>query len=659
MSWIQKLYETYENCQSIIGDCSSENEALLLPICHTTQMAQIEIVIDMNGNFKRAKVISKDNARTIVPCTESSGGRSGKSPVNHPLCDKLQYIAKDFIEYGGEVTIGYRKDPKEPYEIYINSLRKWCESEFSHPSVEAILKYTEKGTVIKDLINNKVLHVDQNTMKLIKMRPPKQKDSKSNDFSIFDLLPGKENKKGEIENWQALAFVRWIVETPNSPHAAVHTDLSIFNSWIKYYESTKVKKQFCHVTGKQIPLAEQHPAKVRNDGDKAKLISSNDTSGFTFRGRFLTSDQACGVGFEVTQKAHNALRWLIGRQGYKRGDLAIVAWSTVGKEIPDPMSDAYSLLGVDLLPSDSGTLTSTSQELALKLNKKIAGYASNLGKTVDIVVLGLDSATPGRMAICFYRELTGSDFIERINRWHESCSWIHDYRQKEIIDSKTGKKKKIHVKFVGAPAPNDIAEAAYSKNIDDKLRKSAVTRIFPCIIDGQRIPRDLVESVVRRASNRHSMENWEWNKTLSIACALYRKYYEKEEFGMALDENRRTREYLYGRLLALAESLEQWALNKSGEKRQTNAERLMQRFADHPYTTWRNIELALSPYKARLAGKSAKRQQIISEVIAMFETDDFKNDKRMSGEFLLGYHCQREALWKKNDDEKEQVSDGT
>ena len=113
---------------------------------------------------------------------------------------------------------------------------------------------------------------------------------------------------------------------------------------------------------------------------------------------------------------------------------------------------------------------------------------------------------------------------------------------------------------------------------------------------------------------------------------------------MALDLNRKTRDYLYGRLLALAESLEVWALEESGEKRETNAARLMQRFAEHPYSTWRTIELALAPYKARLGKRALKRLRLIDEVIASFEPDEFINDKRLSGEFLLGYHCQREDL---------------
>ncbi|KGP75382.1 CRISPR-associated protein Csd1 [Desulfosporosinus sp. Tol-M] len=652
MSWLQKLYQTAENCQSMIESGSDENEVPLLPICHTTQKAQIEIVINQDGSFKRAGVIPKEEARTVIPCTEASGGRAGKKPETHPLCDKLQYLAGDFVGYGGEVTSGYAKEPKEPHEKYKKLLRNWCKSEFRHPKAEAVLKYVEQGTVIKDLIAYQILFVDTDG-KLLKQWE-EEPDKVVPD--IFKLLPGKENKKtGEIDSWQADAFIRWIIEMPNDPQSATWKDTDLFESWSKYYSSTKDSKTFCFVTGTEVMAADQHPAKIRNDGDKAKLISANDTSGFTFRGRFLSAQQACGVGFEVTQKAHNVLRWLISRQGYRRGDQAIVAWATSGKEIPDLMADSFSMLDLEAMESDSEPAASTAQDLAIKLSKKIAGYSTELGDTTSIVVLGLDSATPGRMAISFYRELTGSDFLDRIKKWHQTCCWIHDYRSKEIIDLQTGKKKKLHLRFVGAPAPSDIAEAAYGLRVDDKLRRSMVERVIPCIVDGRKLPRDLVESAVRRASKRISMEEWEWNKTLSIACALYKKYYEKEDFDMALDENRKARDYLYGRLLALADSIEEWALNDSGEKRQTNAARLMQRFADRPYSTWRTLELALGPHKARLGGKSAKRQQLISEVIDMFKPEDFINDKKLSGEFLLGYHSQRNALWKKRDEEKPNV----
>jgi CRISPR-associated protein Csd1 len=636
MSWIQKLYETYNNCQSMVGVESDNDEVPLLPVCHTTQKAQIEIVIDGDGNFRRANVIPRDKARTIIPCTESSGGRTS-GEASHPLCDKLQYIAKDYPNYGGD---------KDPYSAsFIVQMGKWCSSDYSHPKAMAVLTYVKKGNVIGDLINHGVLIAGEDGKLLTKWDKKKTEDVPK----IFQIL-GSQSQKD--------AFIRWEVETPGDPETRVWRDRTLWGKWISYYTNTKKEESICYVTGENGFIADQHPAKLRNDGDKAKLISSNDSSGFTFRGRFLTADQAAAVGFETAQKAHFALRWLISRQGYRKGDQAIVAWATSGISIPKPTDDPLSIIGIDELPIDEMPSVSTAQEVAIRFKKKIAGYGKELGDISDVVVMGLDSATPGRMSITYYRELTGSDFLQRINDWHESCAWIHYYGWIETQGGKNNKtSKRKNIPFIGAPAPSDIAEAAYGHRVDDKLRKITVERILPCIIDGQQIPRDLVDSAVRRASNRAGKEKWEWEKTLSIACALFKKYNRKEKYQMALDTNRKTRDYLYGRLLALAESLEEWALNTAHENRDTNAARLMQRFAERPYSTWRTIELSLAPYKARLGGKSKKRQRIIDEVIASFNENDFLNDKRLSGEFLLGYHCQREYLRSLVDTSKETSDD--
>lgn len=117
---------------------------------------------------------------------------------------------------------------------------------------------------------------------------------------------------------------------------------------------------------------------------------------------------------------------------------------------------------------------------------------------------------------------------------------------------------------------------------------------------------------------------------------------------MTLERERTTREYLYGRLLALAEHLESRALYVGGEKRATNAEKLMQRFADRPYSTWLILEAGLTPYKVRLRARRPgflhKMEIEFDGVVNAFNPDDFTSDKRLTGEFLLGYHCQREAL---------------
>ena len=364
MSWIQKLYETYNNCQESIGYSQEEGVRPLLPICHITTQAQIEIVIDGEGNFRRANVIvNKDDATTIIPCTEGSASRAGSKPENHPLCDKLQYVAGDFSKYGGTVTSGFAKNPEIPYKNYIEILAKWCNSEFAHPKSKAILNYVEKGTVIKDLVEHQILFIGSDGFFLSKSEVKREKIT-PNIFSVIDLQDG--------------AFIRWVVESPGVLETKVWRDKTLWESWKNYYLSTKEKEPICFVSGESAILSSNHPKYIRREGDGAKLISSNDTSGFTYRGRFLNDTQACNVSLEVSQKAHYALLWLVSRQGYRKDDLAIVAWAISGVSIPKPTDDPLSILGIDELPTDAPPTASTAQEVAIKLKRRLLATEQRL-----------------------------------------------------------------------------------------------------------------------------------------------------------------------------------------------------------------------------------------------------------------------------------------
>jgi CRISPR-associated protein Csd1 len=98
----------------------------------------------------------------------------------------------------------------------------------------------------------------------------------------------------------------------------------------------------------------------------------------------------------------------------------------------------------------------------------------------------------------------------------------------------------------------------------------------------------------------------------------------------------------------VAEYIEEKALYVAGEKRDTNVARLFQRFSDRPYSTWLTIEKSLTPYKTRLLTKRPSKlrdmKDLLDKLICMFDPADFTNDKRLTGEFLLGYHCQRLTL---------------
>ena len=151
LSWISKLYETDQNCQDRIGDL--EDRVPLLPIAHTTQQAQIEVVVDEGGSFIRSSVINRDDATTIIPCTEESSGRTS-GPVPHPLFDKLQYVAGDYDKFDGS--------KKSCYTEYISQLESWCSSPYGNYKVKTLLSYLKKGTLIQDLINDNVLICNDN-----------------------------------------------------------------------------------------------------------------------------------------------------------------------------------------------------------------------------------------------------------------------------------------------------------------------------------------------------------------------------------------------------------------------------------------------------------------------------------------------------------------
>ena len=645
MSWMQKLYRTYE---SILEQGITDDAEPLTPVGHTIQNAHIVIVIDGQGNFQTARVMPPKTA-ILLPATESSENRtSGEAP--HPLADKIQYVAKDYADYGGE--------KKAYFDGYLKQLKAWCESPFTHPKVQAVLNYVAKGRVVADLVESGIFQLDSGNKVLNKW------EADGDAPLIFSVLP---KTKGEIEFGSAL--VCWQVEIAGDVHSQTWTDKTIQQSWADYAASEKADKGFCLVQGEEAIISTMHPAKLRHTGDKAKLISSNDTAGYTFRGRFATAEEAASVSADVSAKAHSALRWLISRQGIRNGDQVTVAWAISGKPVPSPMKDISAELDwADMEnwdisavenPDEFSSQTSSEQPspnwsvnigraAAQIIKKKLHGYQAELKAHEQISLIMLDSATPGRMALTYYQEFLPADYFATLDAWIDDFSWYQRYS----IEVPNGKKtdKRTQWRFV-PPSPYSIAEAVYGKSLSDTLKKQLYARLLPVIAGGTSvpIPEDLVRQSFQAACNPNGCENWEWQRNIGVACALYKGWRarhhdlsQRRTYPMSLDTQNRSRDYLYGRLLAVAENTESYALYLAGEKRATTAERYMQRFAEHPFATWRNIELALKPYQERLRNNGKDTgAQAIGEIMELFATDDFTCDDKLSGEFLLGYHCQK------------------
>lgn len=530
------------------------------------------------------------------------------------------------------------------YEEYMKRLQDWCSSPYAHPYVQAVYTYLQKKCLIHDLSEYKILPLNQDGS-LMK----NWKGGKGNAPAIFQNM---DKDKTAFDS-----FVRFSVN-----EVRLCDDPDVWKSFQDYMEEELQKEDYCYAEGKKTKISELSPYKVRNAGDRAKLISSNDTTNFTFRGRFLTAGEAMAIGYEATQKAHSALRWLISRQGTPYGEEIILTWGMGNEPLPSSQSDTLDMVqqgwdefGFDR--NDAAAVTKTEESFAKAFNKVIQGYKERIPANASISVIALDAAVPGRLAIRYYRELQGSRFLERIEDWHRKFRWKLEYRKAEL---KPGEKPE-QVSFIGAPAPLAIVEAVYGKKADDKLKKQAIERILPCIIDGKNIPLDIMKSAVSRATAGVSLEFWEANKVRSIACALVCGYYARkgESITMGLDKNCSDRSYVFGRILACAEQVERHGQRLSGadaNMRVTNAERLMAAFTKRPKHTTDLLHTKLRPYLDRIRTKSNYDSSAYLTMLSLLDRlgPEAFTDEPLSEKYLLGYASQKLAFMEKNKEYKEQ-----
>ena len=661
MSWLSRLYHTYEQVKD---NADAQLHYALMPYYHVKQNVQIIVTINDKGDFVSARLARDGNGKlksqvTTIPATNDSATRTS-SPVAHPLADKLQYVAKDFFIKS--------KNKKDVFDLFEKTLTDWCQSPFSHPKAQAVLRYTQKGTLTQDLINASIILADE-TGNILYV-----KNASDYPDSILALLV---KNGGEFD--QGSAFVAWEVINADIAQGDITTwkDDSLFTAWQNYYASFDSKEGFCHVTGEHKALASKHPNRVLKSASNAKLISANDMSGFTFLGRFTDDDksiakqgyQAVNISAEVTEKAHAALAWLLTSQGHEESGQAMVAWAIDGSKIPQPykpivpqavIEDAWGDFDSEEFADidDSDEIEEQSSKLhhhkdigsqfAHNLKKTMQGYRQKLTDNDQISVISLDSATPGRMAVTYYYEAMPDDYLTAIADWYDNFAWYAFY-----FDKETNQKRMT----IQAPTPYQIAVSAYGSRVSDAVKKQVVSQVLPVIVEGhyRQIPKTLMDLCVKHACNPLGLENWEWEQNLSVACSLYRGYYnrlkndKKRSYTVALQENYTSRDYLYGRLLAIAEDIESLALYVAGENRVTTAQRYMQQFANRPFSTWRNIELSLDPYMKRLKNNRPdylfNKQNLLNDVMSKFDINDFNNNTPLSGEFLLGYHCQKMAFY--------------
>lgn len=641
MSLWSNLLQTYDAVQAATGISSAENDGApdvrktLLPVYHTTMKTQLLVEIDYNAQLRG---IEKDNKPfdIIIPCTEQSAGRSGRNPKPHPLCDQLQYVDSAY--------------DVDKHREYMEQLDEW---KGDNVKLNAIYRYLAEHSVIDDARAQGV-----------------------------DIQSEKDSKIG----------VRFSVMVPGGDHVP-HTwqDPEIRDLWIAHQEH-QGKRLGTDMLGAELYVPSSNfPKNIVSVNGNAKLISANDATNFTFRGRYVDRDEALIIDALASQKIHSTLKWLVGNNGTITGTQAIVIWAVDSKPIEhivDCFGDSFDV--DESLPDyDDRTDYDKLQEAygqteinyAERFGKLLRGYGGN--PSLDwmrkherrIAIAIFDAATTGRLSVTFYRELTENEYIENVLQWHKDSAWPLTRRNQAGIDAlknpddaRKAAVIPLSIRYIGTPSFVDIINCIYDddERVGDRyvrFKKKVEKQLVECMFGNNSLPGSFLRQAFYRVIRPNGYDNAAaWRRDFEIACSMWKKHFVEEDskcpeqernpITMALDKERDDRDYLYGRLLALADGFEYRILMQQGRSgtvgRSTNAVRLMSNFAAKPYVTWKNIWTQLTPYINyawnHAPGIAKSFQNDIDEVMSLFNDGDIENNDALSPLFLFGYSHQRKYL---------------
>lgn len=609
MSWLSEFVDVYNQNEKNLGKTNYRVYHLkkdvkafqMLPISHIFFNCQLQIDLKMDGSFAGASVV--DDQRTIVPATIDSSTRSSNI-VPNPIDDNLQYVARDFSDWSGEEKFAefhnkYLKQLKD----YLDFLEDYGDQDV-YQTIRAIFRYVSEGDIIKDLQANKIF--------------------------------------GDADNKKAVAkkVVRFNVR--NSENIKRFEDRRFFDAWIRYYQQVLKASASCgelsvgtdYITGAQkVILTNKHPKGILDNDVKAKLISANDSTNFTFKGRFLTADEAATIGYEASQKAHAAMKWLLTKQGFTIGNRHYLAWEVNGEDTTDlSIVNQNPLFALAEKQFAEKSEINTSENIAENLRKVLIDGAKednySLQGAVHLIELETPISGSGRFDVVYYQSMSLQQYINKFSAWYGKIA----------VDDQQS--------FFGLER---VCYDIYGDKVDGKRLAATVSQLAHMILGSQIVPWSLLSAIYNRAIRPASFDNNKsWHRVVRTAAKLFKAYYDEGEIKPMLNDNYHDRSYSFGRLLAIADVIEEGVLQKSenNKGRITNAKRYMSSFAQRPLDTWKIIYTNLQPY-LRKSDYSFKASKLIDDILASLDAEDKHLNDPLNGKFLIGYSQQRNNWYQK------------
>lgn len=659
MSWETELIHYYDKMKDFAGTYEQDKNGYsfaMLPIRHGAVKAVLEATIGLDGTFLDINAVPEEDAFTITGVTEDSASRSNNlSP--HFLCDTLEYVAGDITKHFTRVSSGGKDNTgitEQKVKIFQKQLNDVADSQDTTDSLKAINCYIQKGCLIQDILS-------------------------SGNQEIIDML-GQDGNKFHYD-----LSVRFRVAGAKTEET--WKDKELFKLWINYCGEQDLKeKQIISIfSNQQQALSRKTATGVLRNDDASKLFSSNakgDTFDYTFQGRFHNPEDIIRIGRVDDSKIYSGLKYLLKTAGRNLEDFYLVTWDSMCQKQDRWMFDGKAFLergavqkaeitevrDVDFKThfddwkasaeneekkslSETAVFTFEKQEFISSMRKAISDERnlSETGEEKKVYILGMrknyPGQTKGRIAVVEFDELMQSEYLKNYMKWQTEGAWA----QMKPVEGG-------FEYYYGIPSVHDMAILLFGEERNGilSLRRGKgpnmalstfYQKITSCILCGAPIPRQYVDLVLRRAQNPIIFKKrYNHERIVRLACSFIAKQYMTGDMEMLnVDEN--DRNYLFGRLLAVADRAERRTYDKINDKnRRTNAEKLMPHFATQPANVWMELSRRLEPYYTKLkVPEKLFYKNLIDEIMTSFLPGDFSN-KNLLPVYLLGYSDQRTKL---------------
>ena len=622
MNFLSALYRSYDSAEKNgLVDKQDGSETILLPLYHTSLNSNgkniIKVTLNETGQFYKAEILDK-GTQIIFPVTADSVSRSGKNPAAHPLTDKLSYfMSEETVKHANYLN---------QFNHFINSLDKTSDCYRFMKMIESFINHEAMfSLIVESLYEGNEYQIEGSQINFISDKK-KPVVNLADYFLTFEILKFKDKRNYNVTNYVAL-------------HQA----------YIYYIESKVETKGVCCISGQSQVITTKHRGILGN----AKVVSVSNHKE-TYYGRFKEKSDIVSVGYQTSEKAHLMLKYLLDNKNSSRwlgGQQYLINWFSDDIENKQEF-DITETRRTRFFRQSKRKLVKPVTSENKETGRTFAYGWDNLDDDARYYIAIIDKASNGRISIKYFRELATSELKRSLEKWHEKYHWYRFNKKSLELEKATASFFQMINAIYGIERDDKLTIS------DEKYQKDLYLKMISYLIDGARIPKSMAKQLAVNIRQRHRYDK-SWKNMIFVAQGILNNE-RQGRYNRMLDKINRNRSYLYGRLLAVYDLIEQETFTREASKgeseRMTNAQTYWTVYNRTPATTMKLLENKVKPYEKKLKiskpGLYYKIEKEKSEIINILHDVAYSDklaDKSLDFDFIFGYQAEINFIYTKNE----------